>query len=127
MFKGRKIIVKAKRANGDEVAIEEPTEDEKTRARSRILMTDDEIDNFADRIAPKLREAIKHDCIQGDLLESLAEGQEIIVPTLSALAAEAVDRKVNGAVKKGAIALPVYEDKYRALRRRHLVQEGGTP
>jgi hypothetical protein len=96
--------------------------DEQPRRRAT-----DNLDESNQALVTQITALIKestHKCGQMDALEIITEGIEIMAPTLSAVAAEAVGRGVNGAVKKGAEALPDYERRFRALGREGLIKGG---
>jgi hypothetical protein len=98
-------------------------EGEQEAPRRRAMDSDEYVQDLAVRIAGVIKETT-HECRQAPLLESLTEAVEILTPTVAGLAAEAVTRNINGVVKKGAEALPGFEQRFRAMGRKKIVQEG---
>lgn len=98
--------------------------DEQPRRRATDNL-DDANKALVEQIAALIKEST-HKCGQVEALEIVMEGIEIMTPTLSAVAVEAVGRGANGAIKKGADALPDFERRFRTLGREGLIKGGAA-
>ncbi len=116
LYKIRKLGPLGLKAGKDGVSVvsEDAAPEEVEPHERRVIDRDDGIAQLAEALAPRLREAITHDCAQRPLLEAMATGLPPTMRAAAALVTEAIEeRKKNGIL---AESLPQIEKGIEAFR-----------